>query len=161
MRKKISTLLVLLSVLPDSASLASQQIRSSLSPNVDLSNCFYRKDSFEAPSSYIIKSLNTDSRTIVNYNELKEMTVSEFEQITAKLASTGEVIYHFEGRIPVVTAKCMDYIKIHCPAARISVEVEKAGRGGLQALAQKADAVFYSKSWAKVGGMFATKPFAD
>ena len=158
-RKNISTLPVLLAVLPNPASLATQQIRSSLGPNVDLLYCFYRNDSYEAPSSYIIKSLDTDSRTLVNYNELEEMTVSEFQQVTEKLASRGEVIYHFEGRIPDVTARCMDYIRIHYPEVRISVEVEKASRDGLQALATKADAVFYSKSWAKVGVLFATKAF--
>jgi ketohexokinase len=157
--KDISTLPILLAVLPNSASRATQHIRSSLGPNVDLLHCFYRDDSFEAPSSYIIKSLDTDSRTIVSYNELEEMTVSEFRQVTEKLASRREVIYHFEGRIPEVTAKCMDYIRIHDPEARISVEVEKPGRDGLQALAQKADAVFYSKSWAKVGGIVRYKAF--
>jgi ketohexokinase len=158
-RKNISALPVLLAVLPNSASLAAQQIRSSLGPDVDLLHCFYRNDSFEAPSSYIIRSLDTDSRTIVNYNELEEMTVSEFQQVTEKLASRGEVIYHFEGRIPDVTARCMDYIRIHHPEARISVEVEKPSRDGLQALAQKADAIFYSKSWAKVGGIVRYEAF--
>lgn len=158
-RRNISTVPVLLAVLPNSVSLASQQIRSSLGPHVNLSHCFYRNDSLEAPSSYIIKSLDTDSRTIVNYNELEEMTVSEFQQVTEKLASRRGMIYHFEGRIPDVTAKCMNYIRIHHIEARISVEVEKPGRDGLQALAQKADAVFYSKSWAKVDVLFVTNNF--
>ena len=158
-KKNISTPLVLLAVLPNSVSLATQQIRSSLGPNVDLLHCFYRNDSFEAPSSYIIKSLDTDSRTLVNYNELDEMTVSEFQQVAEKLASRTELIYHFEGRIPDVTARCMEFIRLHHPEATISVEVEKPSRDGLQALAQKADAVFYSKSWAKVGRIVRYKAF--
>jgi ketohexokinase len=32
----------------------------------------------------------------------------------------------------------------------VSVEVEKPGRAGLQELAEEADVVFYSKSWAQV-----------
>jgi ketohexokinase len=34
------------------------------------------------------------------------------------------------------------------------VEVEKPGREGLQELAQEADVVFYSKTWAQVSSHF-------
>lgn len=44
----------------------------------------------------------------------------------------------------------MRYLRRGIPAAKISVEVEKPNRGGLQALAAEADVVFYSKSWAQV-----------
>lgn len=36
------------------------------------------------------------------------------------------------------------------PNARISVEVEKPGRQGLEELAAQVDVVFYSKAWAEV-----------
>lgn len=36
------------------------------------------------------------------------------------------------------------------PSARVSVEVEKPGREGLEELAAEADVVFYSKTWAEV-----------
>jgi ketohexokinase len=146
------TSLTLVSVLPSSSSAAVKQIRSSLGHGIDLSHCLYRETSSEAPSSYIIRSLATDSRTLVNYNDLEEMNISEFKNVADKLASNtdGQMIYHFEGRIPDVTAKCMDYVRGHYPNAKISVECEKPNREGLQALAQKADIVFYSKSWARV-----------
>jgi ketohexokinase len=38
------------------------------------------------------------------------------------------------------------------PHVKISVELEKPGREGLQELALEADVVFYSKSWAVVSG---------
>jgi hypothetical protein len=84
------------------------------------------------------------------------MNVSEFENVADKLASStdGQMIYHFEGRIPDVTVKCMDYVRNHYPEAKISVECEKPNREGLQALAQKADIVFYSKSWARVSQVY-------
>jgi ketohexokinase len=33
---------------------------------------------------------------------------------------------------------------------KVSVEIEKPGRRGLQELAEEADVVFYSKTWAQV-----------
>ena len=56
----------------------------------------------------------------------------------------------YKGRIPDVTLWSMQYLRKHHPAVRISVEVEKPGREGLQDLAALADVVFYSKSWAQV-----------
>lgn len=55
-----------------------------------------------------------------------------------------------QGRIPDVTLLCMQQLRQYHPAVKISVEVEKPGREGLQELAALADVVFYSKSWAQV-----------
>ena len=44
----------------------------------------------------------------------------------------------------------MQHLRQHHPTVKISVEVEKPGREGLQELAALADVVFYSKSWAQV-----------
>ena len=52
--------------------------------------------------------------------------------------------------MPEVTLECMLYLRRRFPALRISVEVEKPGREGLQELAAEADLVFYSKGWAQV-----------
>ena len=62
---------------------------------VDLTHCIYRDEYTELASSYIIKSRSTDSRTIVNYNELPEMTTKEFIVIADKLGSEASW-YHFE-----------------------------------------------------------------
>lgn len=87
--------LVLLAVMPSSSSPATWQIQSSLGPGVDFSHCLYRESSSEAPSSYIIKSLATNSRTLVNYNELAEMTADEFNKAADNLSGKA-LVYHFE-----------------------------------------------------------------
>jgi ketohexokinase len=93
--QRASVPLVLVAVMPSSSSPATQQIQSSLGPGVDFSHCLYRELSSEAPSSYIIKSLATDSRTLVNYNDLAEMTADEFNKAADNLSGTA-LVYHFE-----------------------------------------------------------------
>lgn len=62
----------------------------------------YREEALEAASSYIIKSEKADSRTIVNYNELAEMTVDEFINAANNIVAgvdesrNGRVWFHFE-----------------------------------------------------------------
>ncbi|KAL8791065.1 MAG: hypothetical protein Q9213_000272 [Squamulea squamosa] len=141
--------LVLLSVLPWSSSPGYQEIRSSFGLSTDLTHCICRQDCGEPASSYIIRSRQADSRTIINYNGLSEMTAEEFASVADKLRD-GLGWCHFEGRIPDVTLKSIQHLRGHFPNAKISVEVEKPGREGLQDLAALADVVFYSKSWAQV-----------
>jgi ketohexokinase len=76
-----------------------QMVASSL-PDVNIDHCIYREDSTEAASSYIIRSEATGSRTIVNYNELSEMSFEEFTQLVKELELDGEQgkndWWHFE-----------------------------------------------------------------
>ncbi|KAJ5178761.1 hypothetical protein N7492_001971 [Penicillium capsulatum] len=160
-------LLNLIAVLPARSSVASQKIVDELKPQVQLTHCIYREQLEEPASSYIIKSQSTGSRTIVNYNELPEMTVGEFSRIADDLEPRVKW-FHFEGRIPEVTLGCIQYIRSKCPSTLVSVEVEKPGRPGLQELAQAADVVFYSKTWASLlcctwgqDGAAAFKPSTD
>ena len=69
--------------------------------------------------------------------------------------------FHFEGRIPEVSLKCIRYLRDHAAfhgesgptlTLKISVEVEKPKRLGLRELAHQSDMVFYSKSWAQGEG---------
>lgn len=149
--KTISLCLSLCIVLPSRSSSGTQLIKPSFGPMVDLTHCIYRDEFTELASSYIIKSCSTDSRTIVNYNELPEMTTKEFIVIADKIGSEASW-YHFEGRIVDVTLECVRHLRHKFPTVRISVEVEKPGRVGLQELAAEADVVFYSKSWAQACG---------
>ncbi|KAL1984731.1 hypothetical protein VTN96DRAFT_8764 [Rasamsonia emersonii] len=149
----------LAAVLPARSSVGSQQIKASFGPRVNLQHCIYREAFNEPASSYIIKSQSTGSRTIVNYNELPEMTVAEFVQIADQLVRTTDDWFHFEGRIPDVTLQCMQYLRQRHPAVRISVEVEKPGRAGLQELAAGADVVFYAKGWAQANGYRSPEEF--
>ncbi|OJD23560.1 hypothetical protein ACJ73_05085 [Blastomyces percursus] len=158
-RQQLNTISALyaIAVLPAKSSPATKELEASFGPGsrVDLQHCIYREECSEPASSYIIKSTSTGSRTIVNYNELPEMTLSEFVEIAERLsvASAGSHRwFHFEGRIPDVTLKCIQYIRQNFPSDKISVEVEKPGRAGLRELAATADVVFYSKSWAQANG---------
>lgn len=85
----------LVAVLPSKDSVASQQIRSAFEPRVSLAHCIYREQFEEPASSYIIKSQSTGSRTIVNYNELNEMTLEEFSSIAKELGPKS-TWFHFE-----------------------------------------------------------------
>ena len=60
-----------------------------------MNNCIYRDEFNEPASSYIIKSQESGSRTIVNYNELPEMTVDEFKKIADELGPRS-TWFHFE-----------------------------------------------------------------
>ncbi|KAK0392398.1 hypothetical protein NLU13_1893 [Sarocladium strictum] len=158
----------LISCLPSRSSPASRRIARSLTgelrrPNdsstasargnaANLEHCIYREDQTEPASSYIMRSDDTGSRTIVNYNNLPEMTVPEFQERVQSFDPTQETWWHFEGRIPPVTLACMHLLRTLLPGAMISVEIEKPGREGLKDLAAQADVVFYSRAWAESSG---------
>ncbi|KAI4234839.1 MAG: hypothetical protein L6R40_006628 [Gallowayella cf. fulva] len=143
--------LALCAVLPSSTSPGYQEIKSSFAEATDLTHCICREDNTEPASSYIIRSKAVDSRTIVNYNGLREMTVEEFASVVDGLGK-GLGWCHFEGRIPDVTLSCIQHLRQHHPAVKVSVEIEKPDREGLQDLAALADVVFYSKSWSQGNG---------
>ena len=60
-----------------------------------MSGCIFREASKEPASCYIIKSQATGSRTIVNYNDLPDMTVNEFIDSVNAMA-TQITWFHFE-----------------------------------------------------------------
>ncbi|KAL2191083.1 Ribokinase-like protein [Thermothelomyces heterothallicus CBS 203.75] len=146
----------LVSCLPDAGAAATAKILSSLGADkgaVDCSHCLYRGGYEEPASSYVIRSAETGSRTIVNFNDLPEMTAREFEKIADTFVKQGEECWwHFEGRIPETTLQCIRYLRRVTPKSTISVEVEKPNREGLVELAAEADVVFYSRTWAESRG---------
>lgn len=58
-------------------------------------NCFYRDEYVEPSSSYIIKNLASDTRTIISYNTMPDMDLNEFTQIADSFGREA-VWYHFE-----------------------------------------------------------------
>ena len=88
--------LALIAVLPRKDSAAAQEIMQSL-PSVDFSGILW-SNSPEAASSYIIRRLETGSRTIANYNPLSEMTVSNFSAALAEIEykRSRYPLFHFE-----------------------------------------------------------------
>ncbi|XDG01944.1 hypothetical protein ABKA04_001559 [Annulohypoxylon sp. FPYF3050] len=139
----------LISCLPSADAPATATIVDSFGPGslVDFSRCIFRANHRDPASSYITRSEATGSRTLVNYNDLPEMTIDEF--VTAADEVGDEAWFHFEGRIPETTLQCIRYLRRSFPNTRVSVEVEKPGRGGLEELAAEADVVFYSRTWAE------------
>ncbi|KAF4452009.1 hypothetical protein F53441_5082 [Fusarium austroafricanum] len=144
----------LVSPLPNATSSATRRIVSSFGSRskIDFSHCIYRDESTEAASSYIFRSEESGSRTLVNYNDLPEMTEDEFGNIARSFEPDQETWWHFEGRIPDTVQNCIRLLRNVLPKATISVEAEKPGREGLPELAAEADVVFYSRSWAESRG---------
>ncbi|KAE9966883.1 hypothetical protein BLS_006766 [Venturia inaequalis] len=129
--------LSMMAVLPDPKSTASKMIKASLK-DVNLDQCIYRYDQDEAASCYIIRKF-----------------IKAAEKVQNKDAGENDVSYewwHFEGRIPEITLKCMQYIAKTRGEATISVEIENPDGKGLEKLVEVADVVFYSKSWAWAQG---------
>ncbi|KAI1391199.1 Ribokinase-like protein [Hypoxylon trugodes] len=139
----------LISCLPSADAPATRTIIDSFGSGslVDFARCIFRADHRDPASSYILRSEATGSRTLVNYNALPEMTIDEF--IAAANEVGDEAWFHFEGRIPETTLQCIRYLRQTFPSTKVSVEVEKPGREGLEDLAAEADVVFYSRSWAE------------
>lgn len=54
--------------------------------------------------------------------------------------------------MPTTTLECIRLLRHVLDTATVSVEIEKPGREGLPELAAEADVVFYSRTWAEVGG---------
>jgi len=104
----------LVSCLPDARSAANRNILSSFGSNAavaiaDFSHCLYRSGCDAPASSYIIRSSETGSRTIVNYNDLPEMTTDEFASIVDSIArehGEDEFWWHFEVRLSVYPYAC-------------------------------------------------------
>lgn len=90
-------LLNLVTVLPARSSVASRGIIAEFQPKVQLSHCIFREQFEEPASSFIIKSQATGSRTIVNYNQLPDMTSEEFSRIADELGPKTKW-FHFEVR---------------------------------------------------------------
>lgn len=87
----------LISCLPSAGSPATNKIVESFGPDalVDLTRCIYRSEENPA-SSYIIRSEATGSRTLVNYNNLAEMSVDEFIEAVSDIGE--DAWFHFEVR---------------------------------------------------------------
>ncbi|CAN8095839.1 unnamed protein product [Discula destructiva] len=144
----------LVTVLPNRESAATKKVLSSFSgTRVDVSHSVYREHQTEAASCYVLQSQATGSRTILSHNDLDDMTLEEFIDIAAAFKDRdGQTRWHFEGRVPETTLRCIQHLRRHLPRSRISVEIERPGRAGLRELAREADVVFISQAWAEDEG---------
>ena len=88
------------------------------------------------------------SRTIVNYNPLTEMSFEEFRSVYERYGPVDWA--HFEGRNIETIRDILPYLR--SKGVKISLECEKPDREGLEELIPLADVLFFSKTWALVGG---------
>lgn len=102
----------LISCLPSVDAPATATIVDSFGPGslVDCSRCIFRANHRDPASSYIIRSEATGSRTLVNYNDLPEMTIDEF--VTAADEVGDEAWFHFEVCPPASVVELEDSL---CP----------------------------------------------
>lgn len=142
----------LVSVLPERTSAATRQIEASFSAGgPSLEYCVFREGELQAASCYVLRSESTGSRTLVNYGNAPDIKLDEFAQIIAAFETSEETWWHFEGRTPPTTLLFIRRLRMQlCGRVRISVEIERPGREGMEWLAAEADVVFYSRIWAEV-----------
>ena len=94
------------------------------------------------PTSYIILSQKTASRTITHYRDLAEFSFQSFNAINLKEFDW----LHFEARNVKQTHKMMHKSKQLFPKISISLEIEKT-REGIEELIPYADIILFSKSY--------------
>ncbi|KAK0654905.1 putative ketohexokinase [Cercophora newfieldiana] len=113
-KTKLTIDLSLAVVLPKRSSSAVQEIHRSFGSGAVLKDSIYRDEHVEPSSSYIIKNLASDSRTIISYNAMPAMRFDEFIKIAERLGKEA-LWYHFEGRIPNVTLDYIRYLRESVP----------------------------------------------
>lgn len=99
------------------------------------------------PTSYIISSQATGSRTIVHYRDLPEYQVEAFREIDLDQYDW----IHFEGREVAPYEAMLRHARHTRHRATISVEIEKP-RPGIEALVPLADVVIFARAYASCLG---------
>ncbi|KAI8086398.1 putative PfkB family kinase [Halteromyces radiatus] len=125
--------------------------------------CIHRQT--PTPSSYIIQSADSGSRTIISYNKTIDMTKDEFihkfEEASnnkTKMLCDRQIPFswvHFEGRNVHNVVEQIDWLDTKATQEGwrsqliISVELEKPDRPDIDLLLPKGDVVFFSKLFAQ------------
>ncbi|MGD9168436.1 MAG: PfkB family carbohydrate kinase [Candidatus Thiodiazotropha sp.] len=99
------------------------------------------------PTSYIITSQATGSRTIVHYRDLPEYQLDAFEKIDLNHYDW----IHFEGREVSAYEPMLRHARHSLHSATISLEIEKP-RSGIESLVPLVDVVFLAKAYAASRG---------
>jgi ketohexokinase len=107
----------------------------------------------KTPTSYILSSAETGSRTIVHYRDLPEYPATAFEKIDL----THFDWIHFEGR-NIESLTTMLHKAAATEGLQISLEVEKA-RGGLETLFHLPDVLLFSRAYAQNRGFESGRDF--
>ena len=97
----------LISTLPERGSPDCDKILSSFGASkarISFDRCLFRQGHRDAASSYIIRSDQSGTRTLVNYNNLPEMESAEVVELVTSFSPDDEYIFHFE--VSVVVLSC-------------------------------------------------------
>jgi len=125
------------------------------SHGVDSTACrTYRSGS--TPTSYVWRSMDTGSRTIVHHRDLPEFESSDFASIDL---SEMEWL-HFEGRNVDEATLMMARAREARPDLPLSLEVEKF-RPGIERLFGEADIIMFSRDYARHVGCEAPEALID
>ncbi|AGA35098.1 Ketohexokinase [Thioalkalivibrio nitratireducens DSM 14787] len=98
------------------------------------------------PTSHILRSRATGSRTIVHYRDLPEFEAADFR----RLELSGYDWFHFEGRNPVELPAMLRAARAAATDQPLSLELEKP-RDGLAAALPLADVLMFSRGWVTGG----------
>ncbi len=101
----------------------------------------------KVPTSYIVLSRDTGSRTIVHYRDLPEYPAEAFDAIDLNNFDW----LHFEGRNVTALKSMLERSKTAAPQLPISIEVEKE-RPGMDELMPFADLLLFSRDYAERQG---------
>lgn len=96
-----------------------------------------------SPTSYILVSRASGSRTIVHHRQLPEYDDSHFVGVDLE----GCDWLHFEGRNVPATRRMLEHVRRYAPERPISVEIEKE-REGVEALWSLAGILIFSRAFA-------------
>jgi len=101
----------------------------------------------KVPTSYIVRSCDNGSRTIVHYRDLPEYPATAFAEINL----TNFDWLHFEGRNVDELGKMLERSEAEAPQLPVSLEVEKH-RPGMEKLLPLADLLLFSRDYAEQQG---------
>ena len=118
---------------------------------IDYSPC-RRLATGKMPTSCILHSRATGSRSIVHYRDLPEYDADSFRRIDL----TGFDWVHFEGRNVEQTGQMLAHLRAQRPELPVSLEVEKP-RPGIERLYPHVDLLLFSRAYALSAG-FADAP---
>ncbi|RLW65228.1 MAG: hypothetical protein B6D73_07890 [gamma proteobacterium symbiont of Stewartia floridana] len=99
------------------------------------------------PTSYIISSEASGSRTIVHYRQLSEFSYADFAEIDLQAYDW----IHFEGRNPQATLKMLEQLRQQPLELQVSLELEKP-RPGLEQALPYVDVVMLSRAYSMAKG---------
>lgn len=96
------------------------------------------------PTSHVLCSLASGSRTIVHFRDLPELSAADFRRIDL----SGYDWFHFEGRNPGELPAMLRTARRRAVDQPLSLELEKP-REGLPAVLPLADVLMFSRGWAR------------